>query len=1007
MVEQINAVTKAEGPCTILAGAGTGKTHTIVEKIKYLIKEKIYLPERIVCITFSNEAANNLLIRLQRALEFKGGKEPIIRTFHAFSADLLRKYFSKVEVKEDFKILDPDQAKVVLHRHLKIQPYYCHKYVASIGTAKDLGISLESLQSYIKNKIESFEGIELEKRLENLQFELQTLHLNSKYTIARDKKRILLEEIRKISSLLDLKKFVSAWSAYEKIKTMSNYLDYSDLNIRALDLLEKYPEIAKEFSYIIVDEFQDTNKLQLDFLLYLAAHGNITIVGDMNQSIYRFRGAYKENFNIFKKHFNINPGEIFNLDKSRRSPNKVLRAAHKLILNNYENKEDCFMVENFEDRDGEKIEIYELNNAKEEARKAADIVEKELADGRKSEEICIMFRTHQQGRIIKKMLESRGISYKSATKKPLLKQAAIKTAIDYLTIIDKLKRKDKGGEEAWWDLIYQLDFLEEDLLKIGKFIKDNKDKEQISEFLLSKLTELPLSNSGRLSAKIVTERIKKMLESALNTKDASELVRDVCIIAGMVSETKDLRQKEVILNLNKFYELCQEHSTLYSPDLPSFLRYLDILGNLEIEIEAADMEKAGVQLMTLHATKGLEYDVVIITNMAQKRFPIERIESNNMIPIALYPEMAALLEKNTEDFELIVKDYERRHQLYEERRLCYVAFTRTRKKLILTYSQEYGGKKFMPSQFLNEILYKENNDIDFFIDDEDKYVEPKLEMRPASKFGYALHSNEFDELLVKIVKDSERNMVKVQRDENRAFSPSALLTFVECQKKFEYHYVYNMPEKKTISWDALRLGSFAHLIFEQGVKKNFRTIKEFLNLARELHLQEEWQSVDFSDAEHLVKIFFERNKDKYDEHSRTEQLLKINLEGVDFVGFADRIDFRDDGVEIIDYKTGKQTIAPLHRRWQMGYYALAAASLFGKVKKITLDMLKQEKPLEFEIDERGNALSLYSDMSFNVHEVQEELVSTAKQILDAYDKGFKPCPIEKNCEFCNEYVYGL
>lgn len=1007
MVEQINAITKAAGPCAILAGAGTGKTHTIVEKIKYLIKEKIYSPERIVCITFSNEAANNLLIRLQRALELADGKEPIIRTFHAFSADLLRKYGGKTGIKEDFKILDPDQAKVILHRYLKIQPYYCHKYIASIGTAKDLGVSLESLQEYARNKIAFFNGLDLDKRLENLQFELQTIHLQTRNSEEREKKRILLEEIKKISNLLDLKKFLSAWSAYEKIKNLNGYFDYSDLNIVALSLLEKNPEIADEFSCVIVDEFQDTNKLQLDFLLRLTGHKNITIVGDMNQSIYRFRGAYKENFNIFKKYFDLQLSEIFNLDKSRRSPNKVLKVAHKLVLNNYENKEDCFMVENFENREGEKIDIFELKNGREEARKAVEIVEKELADGRKSEEICIMFRTHQQGRIIKKMLESRGISYKSATKKPLLKQAAIKTAIDYLTIIDKLKRKDKGGEEAWWDLIYQLDFLEEDLLKIGKFIKDNKDKEQISEFLLSKLTELPLSNSGRLSAKIVTERIKKMLESALNTKDASELVRDVCIIAGMVSEAKDLRQKEVILNLNKFYELCQEHSTLYSPDLPSFLRYLDILGNLEIEIEAADMEKAGVQLMTLHATKGLEYDVVIITNMAQKRFPIERIESNSLIPTALYPEMAVLLEKNSEDFELFVREYERRHQLYEERRLCYVAFTRAKEKLILTYAQEYGGKKFMPSQFLNELNYKNNQDINFFIDSEEKFMEPNLEIKPASRFGYALYSNNFDELLVKMVKDSERSSARVPRDESRAFSPSALLTFVECQKKFEYHYVYNMPEKKTISWEALRLGSFVHLIFEQGVKKNFRTLKEFFNLAKELQLQEEWQSVNYSDVEHLIRVFFERNKNKYNEHSKTEQMLKVDLEGIGFIGFADRIDFREGGVEIIDYKTGKQTIAPLHRRWQMGYYALAAASLFGKVKKITLDMLKQEKPLEFEIDERGNALSLYSDMSFNIHEVKEELISTAKQVLNAYDKGFKPCQIEKNCEFCNEYVYGL
>ncbi len=1003
----MDAITKIKGSCAILAGAGTGKTHTIVEKIKYLILNKIYEPDKIVCITFSNEAANNLLMRVQRSLELGNKKEPIIKTFHAFSADLLRKYGVKAGIKQDFKILDTNQAKVVLHRYLKISPYYCHKYVASIGTAKDLGIGLNSLQDYVKSKAEVFRGFELEKRLENLQFELQTLHLHSEEKAKRDKKRYLLDEIRKISNLIDLKKFVSAWSAYEKIKTMNFYFDYSDLNIEALNLLEKHREISDEFSYVIVDEFQDTNKLQLDFLLKLAPHGNITIVGDMNQSIYRFRGAYKENFNIFKKSFNIKQEEIFNLDKSRRSSNKVLKTAHRLILNNYENKEDCFMVENFERREGEKIEIYELKNSKEEARKIADLVERELADGSKAEEICIMFRTHQQGRIIKKMLESRNIKYISSSKKSLLKQSVIKTVIDYLTIIDKISRKSNGGEEAWWDLIYQLDFLEEDLLKIGKFIKNNKDKEQFSEFLLMKIADLPLSNSGRLSAKIATDRINKMLDIFLTAKGAADLVRDVYLIAGMINETKEKKQKDIILNLNKFYELCLEHGSIYSPDLTSFLRYLEILENLEIEIDSAEIEKSGIQLMTLHATKGLEYEVVIITNMAQKRFPIERIESNNMIPTALYPEMAVLLERNSEDFDDLVKEYERKHQLYEERRLCYVAFTRSKKKLILTYAQEYGGKKFLPSQFLNEINYKENNDIDFLFDNEEKYIEPKVEIMPASKFGYALYSNNFDDLLVKIIKNSERNIIKVQRNERKSLSPSSLLIFNECQKRFEYQYVYNMPEKKAISWEAMRLGSFAHLIFEQGVKKNLKSLKELIDLAREMHLQDEWQSVDFSEIEHLIKVFFERNKDKYDKHSLTEQPLKIDIDGIGFAGFADRIDFRDDGVEIIDYKTGRQNIMPLHRRWQMGYYALAAAKLFGKVKKITLDMLKQEKPLEFEIDERGNAVSIYSDMSFNVNEVREEIISAAKQIINAYENGFNPCPIEKNCEFCNEYVYGL
>ena len=138
--------------------------------------------------------------------------------------------------------------------------------------------------------------------------------------------------------------------------------------------------------------------------------------------------------------------------------------------------------------------------------------------------------------------------------------------------------------------------------------------------------------------------------------------------------------------------------------------------------------------------------------------------------------------------------------------------------------------------------------------------------------------------------------------------------------------------------------------------------------------------------------------------------MKTQIGGLNFVGFADRIDFNSYGIEIIDYKTGKSVVPFLARNWQLGYYALAASSLgLGRVRKITLDMLRHEKPLEFELDEKGNAFAVNSDRmnSFNIYEVEEELIKTAHEIQEAYRVGFKQCPIEKNCEFCNEYVYGL
>ncbi|MEK6928950.1 MAG: ATP-dependent DNA helicase [Nanoarchaeota archaeon] len=956
------AIERTNGPCIVLAGAGTGKTKLIVDKIKYIIENKIYPPEKIVCLTFSNEAADNILKRVRKDVQLE--KEPIITTFHAFSSDILKKYGEKIGIKENFHILDSNEAKILLNKGLKVKPYYCKKYISTIGTAKDLGISLENLQLYLKEETNKLGEFDLKKRLESLHFELQTMHLRKKQT----GKRILLEEIGKINELIEIKKFLNCWSAYEKIKIKSNYLDYADLNKNALELLTKHPEIAKEFDYILVDEFQDTNKVQLDIIFIIAYLGNITIVGDLNQSIYMFRGAYKDNFYAFKEYFKASDNNTFNLDKSYRSSNKILRAAHKIILNNYIREEECFEIENAEKKEGENIEIYKLKNSQEEARKVIELIERELSKGIKPEEICVMFRTHQQGRIIKKILEERGIVYQSASKKNLLRNKAVKIVIDYLIILDKIWRNKKDIEAALWDLVHQLGLEEKDLILMGKTIRGKKGFALIMGETSESMDKSELSDFGKNIIKEMGLKIKQM--NYLSSEELVKIVEKVFFMSGVVNKQESKEEKEKILNLNKFLELVKSYTTLYYSDLRGFINYLESIESLDIGINEVDIEKKGVQLMTLHSTKGLEYKTVILTNFCKKRFPIEKMESNSLIPEKLYPSLGSY---NSNSFES-------QYQLSEERRLCYVAFTRAKDKLVITYAGEYGGRNFQPSKFLEEIEYLENKDINFRIDEEDKYRE------------------NIDNEIKKILIESSK--------ENKVFSPSSLITFSECQKKYQYKYVYNIPEKKNISWELIGLGSFVHNILEKGVKEKYSSLKEFIYLLKEMHKNEEWESIDIEEAEHLIKVFYERNKEKYNANSKTEQTLKTEIDGISFIGFADRIDYGENGIEIIDYKTGKSLIPALNRNWQLGYYALAAKEI-GKVYKLTLDMLKQEKPLEFFLDENGNAVSANGNMHFNIYQIKEELVKTAKEIESAYINGFNACTIEKNCDFCNEYVYNL
>ncbi|MCA9485677.1 MAG: ATP-dependent helicase [Nanoarchaeota archaeon] len=536
-----------------------------------------------------------------------------------------------------------------------------------------------------------------------------------------------------------------------------------------------------------------------------------------------------------------------------------------------------------------------------------------------------------------------------------------------------MKKKSQGINE-WWDLIYQTSFPKQDLISITEFIKEAKDSENYNAKILSGLDKLSLSEEGKLLVRSITDRIKLLIP--LHGKKLIDFLTEVYPIIGIFEESEK-QKKESLLNINKFHELAKRHSQQHYPELDSFLHHLNVMQDLGIEIEAAEIESSGVRVMTSHATKGLEFKTVILTNFAEKRFPIESKATYSLIPSEIIQSQKSI------DSDLTTEEYEKHSQLLEERRLCYVSFTRAKENLYITYAKNYANKKTAPSQFLREIDYTQNDKIEFTKDKDEKYKIEVSEIAPASE---------------------EKNLTQTEKIKDKRLSPSSLLTFKECQKRFEYKYIYNMPEKITFSMEAAKTGSFIHEVLEKGVSQGFTSLKDFKDLALTLHAEEEWNSVDIQESLLLIKVFFERNKNKFSKNSKKEQSMTFEIDGIKFIGFADRIDFSPDGLEIIDYKTGKSPPSPLQRNFQLGYYALAASKL-GKVKKITLDMLRNPVALEFEVDSTGLATSTSGRMSFNIYEIKEEITKTAKEILEAYNSGFKPCPAEKNCQFCEEYVY--
>ena len=917
-----------KGPCVVLAGAGTGKTRSIIEKLKYIINNKVYPIERVVCLTFSNEAVNNLRERIIPHLK---DKEPIISTFHSFCADLLRAYGEKIGVKQNFKIITPDDGKILLHKYFKVVPLLCNNYINEISSSKDLGKNISTFEKHSK----SIEEIQkLSKELEYSKFKINTNHINkiskSEIELIKEKRDSLEEQIKQA-------KFIQAWKNYEKIKSANNGLDYSDLHNKALELLTNYPEIANNFDYAVVDEFQDTNKIQCNILDKLALKRNITVVGDLNQSIYRFRGAYEDNFNYFRQIFNVSNDNIFKLDKSYRSTNKILNIAHELIQNNYKNKEECFKVKSAYNIDGDKTKVFELNNGKEEVRKIIEIIKEELKNNTKLNQICVIFRTHQQSNLLKKQLEYESIPFTSVNKDSLLKNDKIKLIRAYLTIAEKIQNNSKGGEQAIWEIINQSIINQKDNFTITKVIQRKREK---SECICLDFTkeDFEVSKESQVKIELIRKVINQVIE--ISKLKAHEIVKKLY-------EILNVEDKDSIPTLEKFHLFVKELPEQDS-DLSGLLYHLNTIDSLNINIESPELIKDGVRIMTNHATKGLEYDVVIMSSMVQKKFPIEKFNE----------------EESLES------------QISEERRLCYVGFTRAKKRLHLTYALEYGQRKFEQSQFLKEIDYQNNEDVEFVVDNDEKYKAPEVDIKPAT--------------------DLEQTSI--------SFSPSSLQLFDECEKRYEMKYIYNMPDPTPQSWEAITLGIFIHNVLEKAVKNNKKTEKEIEDIAKITQL-DEYKDINLDDAMLMIKVFLERNKQLYNNNSQVEVHLKTTIENINFTGYADRIDISDTGeVTIVDYKTGKWDVKPRYRNWQLGIYALASKK-YGTPKRLILDMLQKETPLIFNLDSKGIAKEIHSPRTyFDLNEVKKEIVETANKIMQARKSGFKPCSIEKNCNFCEDLI---
>ena len=622
--KQKEAAMYIDGPLLILAGAGSGKTRVLTYKMAYLLEEKIVKPWEILAITFTNKAAKEMKERVETLIG-ESGNDIWLGTFHSVCVRILKREIELLGYSRDFNIFDElDKDKVIkevvkkLNVDDKSYPTSLIKY--EISHAKD---SMIDYKKYASNAAGDFRK----------------------------------EQIAKIYEL------------YQKTLISNNAIDFDDILMLTVKLFLENPDrlsyYQSKFKYILVDEYQDTNKVQFLLISLLsAAHGNICVVGDESQSIYAFRGADITNILNFEKEYPN--AKIIKLEENYRSTKNILNAANGVIKNNKSKIDKKLWTQNNE---GDKIYYKTLPNEYEEVEyiveKIDDLCKKEKL---KYSDFAVLFRTNAQARVLEEVFMRNGTPYKLIGGIKFYSRKEIKDLISYLKLIQN----------------------QDDNIALKRII--NEPKRGIGEKAIDKLDEMATSQ-GISIFKLIQDSnnleglrsagniilFRDMINNLILKKDnikISELMKDVLKESGyeaMLNEGNEKENEMRFENLMEFIGVAIEfEKETADATLADFLDSIALVS----DVDRMDDESESVTLMTMHSAKGLEFEVVFLVGMEEGLFPSKRsIEEDESVE--------------------------------EERRLCYVGITRAKKKLYITNASKrtlYGSTTYtMPSRFISEI----------------------------------------------------------------------------------------------------------------------------------------------------------------------------------------------------------------------------------------------------------------------------------------------------------------
>ena len=623
---QLKAILKTQGAVMVIAGAGSGKTRVLTNRIAYLIAEKNVLESNILAITFTNKAAKEMKERVY-SLVGETSKYIWINTFHSMCVRILRQHIDLLGYNKNFTILDTSEQKTIIKNILK-----------------ELNLSEDSYQPNNILKIIS----------------------NSKNSM------ISVNEMKAQARFGFMKNVAEIYEYYQKYLKKNSVLDFDDLMLKTIVLFEKHPEVLaiyqNKFEYIHVDEYQDTNVIQYKLIKMLSeVHKNICVVGDDDQSIYSWRGACSDNIINFEKDYE--DVEVIFLDQNYRSNSTILDAANAVIKNNTDRKDKALWSEN---KGGDKITVYAATNDKDETDDIAKKVLDLKAQGVDYKDIAILYRANYLSRSMENSCMAFGIPYKLIGSLKFLQRQEIRDLLAYMNVI-----VNKNDEFSLRRIIN----VPKRGIGASSMAKIDNYAEQYGLSLFEALKNIDMIG---VSKKITTNihLLTQLIEKYSQTEQYSieDLIVGIYKDSGyesMLKESADAYAESRIENISELVSSAKQFSSMND-------NLIDFISEMSLTSDADDEnEDDSVVLSTVHAAKGLEYRVVFIMGLEENLFPsIRDAESSE----------------------------DERNKMEEERRLAYVAITRAKEKLFMSYANrrmQFGSiKNNKRSRFLDEVPNK-------------------------------------------------------------------------------------------------------------------------------------------------------------------------------------------------------------------------------------------------------------------------------------------------------------